>query len=117
MSINSEQTSGSWSISDHAELAGKNNNNRSSDMEILDLTTKNRVEPTTSVIRSPLNQAPNFRNIREELMAHDHSYNNSVNSINSKIGESEVPRYKKINEIVRILPEFNGKNISINRFI
>ena len=86
-------------------------------MEILDLTTNNRVEPFPSVTRPPLNRAPNFRNIREELITRDISDNNSVNSINSKVLESVVPRHKKINEIVRILPEFNGKNISINRFI
>ena len=28
-----------------------------------------------------------------------------------------MPSYKKTNEIVRILPEFNGRNISVNRFI
>ena len=115
MSINSEQASGSWSISDHSEPA-KKNNNRSTDMEILDLTMNNRIEPSPLVMRPP-NSVPNFRNIRKEFITHDNSDNHSVNSINSKIVESEVPRYKKINEIVRILPEFNGKNISINSFI
>ena len=85
-------------------------------MEILDLTMNNRIEPSPLVMRPP-NSVPNFRNIRKEFITHDNSDNHSVNSINSKIVESEVPRYKKINEIVRILPEFNGKNISINSFI
>ena len=100
-------------ISDHAEPAKINN--RSNDMEILDLTMNNRVESSLIPIKAPLNPAPSSQNIRDDLVTRDDSDNNSIN--NKSVNSNFLSNYKKTNEIVRILPEFNGRNISINRFI
>ena len=117
MSVNSEQASGSWSISENSGPANQDNN-LPSVMEALNLTVNNRAEPSVPSIRPPLNPAPSFRNIRDDLIMHENSDNNSVNSINNRSVKSDsFSSYKKTNEIVPILPEFNGKNISVNRFI
>ena len=114
MSIDSERASGSWSISDNADK----NNSPSHNMAVLDLTINNRTESGVPVLSLPFNPAWNLRNIRDDLIVRGNSDNNSVNSINHKFVAPDLTlSYKKTNEIVRILPEFNGRNISVNRFI
>ena len=89
------------------------------DMEVLDLTVNNRAGPNILLNRPSFNPAPHFRNIRDDVTAtRDNSDNNSIDSINHKsVASYSSHNYKKTNEIVRILPEFNGKNTSVNRFI
>ena len=117
MSINSEQASGSWSISNQPKPTDKDGS-QPGNSEIIDLSMNNRAEPSVPSFGPVFNPASNFRSIHDGFIMRENSDNNSVNSLNRKsITSNSLPSYKKINEIVRILPEFNGKNISINRFI
>ena len=117
MSITSDPASGTWTISDNLERTDKDNNLPDSP-GILDLTVNKHVDFNVPSMRPPFNPAPNFRNYRDNLVMRENSDSNSVDSINRKIGMTDsFPNYKKTNEIVRILPEFNGRNISVNRFI
>ena len=88
MSVNSEQASGSWSISENSGPANKDIN-LPNVMEALNLTVNNHAEPSIPSIRLPLNPAPNFRNIRDDLIMHENSDNNSVNSINNRSVKSD----------------------------